>query len=55
MSEDVIEIVEVDTTSMKHTLAKLLLGTLVAFAASKLTESAYDMAVTAYHRSRTIS
>ncbi len=43
MSESVIEIVEVNNTlPLKHQFGKLLVATIVAFAATKLAEKSYD-------------
>lgn len=45
---EVIEIVEVsNTTPLKHQLGKLFIATLVAFAATKLSDRAYDATLTA--------
>lgn len=50
MSENVIEVVEVKDELTRHALGKLLLATLVGFAASKLAEKTYDFALTAYRQ-----
>lgn len=44
---EIIEIVEVSpSVPLKHQLGKLVVATLVAFAATKLAEKAYDVTVT---------
>ena len=40
-----VEVIESPSGPMKHQLAKLILGTLAGFAASKLVEKGYDMAL----------
>ncbi len=53
MPETTIEIVEVNgSLPLKHQLGKLLVATIVAFAATKAAEKAYDAALTSY-QSRT--
>jgi hypothetical protein len=43
MDETVIEIVEISNTlPLKHQLGKVLVATVVAFAATKLSEKSYD-------------
>lgn len=49
MSEDV-EIVEVVSEPMVHQVGKLVIGTLVAFAAGKLAEKVYDAGLTIYRQ-----
>lgn len=40
---------------MKHQLAKLVIATVVGFAASKLGEKGYDAAYACYQRSKTVT
>lgn len=55
MDETVVEIIEVNgSLPLKHQFGKLLIATVVAFAATKLAEKSYDRALVAYH-SRTNS
>jgi hypothetical protein len=47
--ETMVEIVEVNgSLPLKHQLGKLLVATVVAFAATKVAERAYDAALTSY-------
>ena len=49
MPEAVVEIVETNgSMPMRHQLGKLLVATIVAFAATKMAEKAYDTALTSY-------
>lgn len=46
---EIVEVVEIkESMPFKHQLAKLLIATVVAFAATKLTEKAYDSSLQAY-------
>jgi hypothetical protein len=40
---------------MKHQLAKLVIATIVGFAATKLGEKGYDSAYACYQRSKTVA
>ncbi|MET0785910.1 MAG: hypothetical protein ABWY25_04330 [Paenisporosarcina sp.] len=48
INDEKVEIV----LSMRHQFAKLVLGTVVGFGASKLTEKAYDAAIKAIRNKR---
>lgn len=48
MSEEKIEIVDVDDLPVIHKFGKYALGCLVAFAATQLADKLYDVAYTAY-------
>jgi hypothetical protein len=53
--ETMVEIVEVNgSLPMRHQLGKLLVATIVAFAATKAAEKAYDAALTSY-QNRTVT
>lgn len=54
MPDSVIEIVEVNgSLPLRHQLGKLLIATVVAFAATKMAEKAYDVTLTSYQNHRT--
>lgn len=56
MSESTIEIVSVnDGLPLKHQFGKLVIATVVAFAATKAAEKAYDATLTAYQNRTTSS
>ncbi len=50
MDETVIEIVEISNTlPLKHQLGKVLVATVVAFVATKLSEKSYDAVLTKFN------
>jgi hypothetical protein len=48
-----VDVVQVSTSlPLKHQLAKLVIATIVGFAATKLSEKGYDAALACYQRSK---
>jgi hypothetical protein len=48
-----VDIVQTSTSlPLKHQLAKLVIATVIGFAASKLSEKGYDVALACYQRSK---
>lgn len=50
MSEDTVEVVIPAEESVRHQLSKLVIVTVVAFAAGKLAEKGYDAALAIYRQ-----
>ena len=48
MPEETVDAISVDVELNRHTLAKLVIGTVVGFLASKAAEKAYDAGLKAY-------
>lgn len=50
MSDETIDVVDVQVELGRHTLAKMVVGTVVGFIASKMAEKAYDAGLAAYRK-----